>query len=268
MNILSRELRAGRKTFFFWSLGLFFLVFAGMAKYTGVAADEASFNALLAQFPRVVLAVLGITGVDVEAPGGYYAVLAFYAVICASIYGVSLGANAVNREAVDKTYEFIFTKPRSRAAILAMKLTAGLIFLSLFAVLNYLCSIAAVAMLKLGGDADMNRAAVLFSVSVFLVGLVFFSLAACLCASVRRPEKGALYGNLCFLAAFLVGVVCDMLESPGALRLLSPMKYFLPADLLAGKLDPVYLFVILLLCAVLLAAAFWRFNKKDLNAAA
>jgi len=97
MNILSRELRAGRKTFFFWSLGLFFLVFAGMAKYTGVAADEASFNALLAQFPRVVLAVLGITGVDVEAPGGYYAVLAFYAVICASIYGVSLGANAVNR---------------------------------------------------------------------------------------------------------------------------------------------------------------------------
>ena len=82
--------------------------------------DGASLNQLLARFPRVVLAVLGISGVDVETPGGYYAVLAFYAVICASLYGASLGAGAVNREAVDKTYEFLFTRPRSRAAILSM----------------------------------------------------------------------------------------------------------------------------------------------------
>lgn len=264
MNILRRELKAGRKAFLFWSLGLFFLVFAGMTKYTGIAMDGASVSELLAQFPRVVLAVMGIAGVDAETLGGYYAILVFYAVICASLYGSSLGASAVNREAVDKTYEFVFTKPRSRTAILAMKLTAGLVFLALFAILNYLFSMAAMAVLKF--DTDISRAILLFSVSVFLVGLVFFSLSACLCAAVRRPEKGALYGNLCFLAAFLIGVVCDMLETPGALRLLSPIKYFLASDVLAGRLDFAYLLVVFGLSAVLLSAAFWRFNKKDLSA--
>lgn len=264
MNILQRELRAGVRTFFFWSLGLFVLIFAGMTKYTGIAADSASVGKLLAQFPRVVRAVFGIAGVNAETPGGYYATLIFYTVICASIYGVSLGSSAVNREAVDKTYEFIFTKPRSRAAILAMKLTAGLIFLLLFAVLNALFSLAAMAVLKLG--AGMDRAVVLFSVSVFLAGLVFFSLSACLCAAARRPEKGALYSNLCLLAAFLIGVICDMLDSPGALRLLSPMRYFLPADLLAGRLELFYLLIALCLSAALLTTAFLQFDKKDLNA--
>ncbi|MEA4947003.1 MAG: ABC transporter permease subunit [Oscillospiraceae bacterium] len=264
MNIFLRELKASRKAFLFWTLGLFFLVFAGMTKYTGVAMDGASLNQLLARFPRVVLAVLGISGVDVETPGGYYAVLAFYAVICASLYGASLGAGAVNREAVDKTYEFLFTRPRSRAAILSMKLAAGVVFLLLFSGLNYLFSVAAIAVLKL--DADIGRAVALFSLSIFLVGLFFFSLSACLCAAARRPEKGALYGNLCFLAAFLAGVVCDMLDTPGALRLLSPLKYFLPSDLLAGKLDFAYLLLILGASAALLAAAFLRFGKKDLNA--
>ena len=68
------------------------------------------------------------------------------------------------------------------------------------------------------------------------------------------------------LTAFLAGVVCDMLDTPGALRLLSPLKYFLPSDLLAGKLDFAYLLLILGASAALLAAAFRRFGKKDLNA--
>lgn len=236
-----------------------------MTKYTGVAVEGASFNELLAKFPRVVLAVLGISGVDVQTPGGYYAVLAFYAAICSAIYGVSLGAGAVNREAVDKTYEFLFTKPRSRASILSMKLMAGFLCLLLFSVLNYVFSVSAIVALKL--DADINTAIVLFSVSVFLTGLFFFSLSACLNAAVYRPEKGAQLGNLCFLAAFLVGVACDIMEKPRALRLLSPMKYFLPGDLLVGKMSPLYLAVILTLSIAFLAATFLYFNKKDLSAA-
>lgn len=45
------------------------------------------------------------------------------------------------------------------------------------------------------------------------------------------------------------------------------MKYFLPGDLLVGKMSPLYLAVILTLSIAFLAATFLYFNKKDLSAA-
>ena len=75
MNILVRELKAGRKAFLFWSLGLFVLVFMGVVKSTGVTADGGGLAALLDSFPRVVLAVFGMVGADIGTFGGYYAVL-------------------------------------------------------------------------------------------------------------------------------------------------------------------------------------------------
>ena len=136
MNILKRELRAGRKTFILWTIGLFFIMFAGIAKYTGFSG-EANITELFDSFPRIVLAVFGMVGLDVTSLGGFYSVVVYYGIICAAIYGVSLGCRAVNEEAIDKTYEFIFTKPRSRSFILGMKMLSAFIYLTLYSILSY-----------------------------------------------------------------------------------------------------------------------------------
>ncbi len=266
MHILKRELRAGLKPFLFWTLGLFVLVFAGMTKYTGIEAGGVSVNELLAQFPRVVQAVLGVVGIDIGTLGGYYAVLAYFALICISIYGIHLGGNAVSREATDKTYEFIFTKPRSRSYILLMKLAAGFLYLIAFSALNYAFSVGAVA--TLGLSENLHVEMLLFTVALFLVGGVFFALSAFLSAIARRADRGGFYGNLCFLMAFILGMVYDMLENGGLLQLLSPFKYFLPADLLSGRLDPVYAALCVGLSLALLAGTLWSFDRKDLSAVA
>jgi hypothetical protein len=101
MNILKRELRDGLKPFIFWTIGLFVLVFAGMTKYMGIETSGSSLNELIDKFPRVVLAFMGMVGVDINTFGGYYAILVYYALICAVIYAIHLGSNAVSRETVD-----------------------------------------------------------------------------------------------------------------------------------------------------------------------
>ena len=265
MNILKRELKAGLKPFLFWMIGLFVLVFIGIVKYEGLSSGGGqSMSDLLATFPRIVKAVLGITGVDAFTLGGYTAILTYYVLICAVIYAVHLGSAAVSREAVDKTYEFVFTKPRSRAFILAMKLTAAWIYLALFCVFNVIFSILAVQSLKT--PENITSQIMLFTASVFLIGSVFVALSAWMAAASKQAEKGSLYGNLAFLYAFIFGVVYNMLENPGILKLISPFSYFNPVDLLNNKLDPVYIGLSVVLSVLFLWLAFVKFKKKDFTA--
>ena len=264
MNILKRELRVGLKPFIFWTIGLFLLVFAGMTKYTGIAVEGVSISELIAQFPKVVLSTFGIVGADMETLEGYYAMLSYYTMICVSIYAIALGATAVNRESIDKTYEFLFTKPRCRTYILKMKLLAGFVYLIGFCLLNYVFSIAAIATLHLSDN--INNEILLYTIAIFLVGILFLGISVFLSAITNRTEQGTLYGNLCFLFAFVVGIIYDMLENGGILRVLTPIKYFIPSDLLAGKLSVLYATLCVCLTIALILMALNIFDKKDLRA--
>jgi ABC-2 type transport system permease protein len=263
MNILKRELRTGLKPFILWIIVMFLLVYIGIVKFEGATGGEVNMSELIAQFPRIVLAVLGIVGVDINTLGGYTAILTFYVLICAVIYAVHLGSNAVSRESIDKTYEFVFTKPCSRSRILAMKLAAAWIYLALFCVLYAIFSVKAAASIKTA--EDITSAALLFTLTIFLIGSLFIALSAFLAAVSKRADKGSLLGNLAFLYAFILGVVYDMLENGGFIRVISPFRYFVGSDVLSGRLDPVYIALTVLLSAGSLYGAFVFFKKKDLN---
>lgn len=262
MNIFRRELRAGRKAFLFWMIGMFLLCFAGIVKYQSYSVGG-GMDELLAAFPRVVLAVMGIAGVDVNSLTGYTALLFYYVLVCAVVYAVILGAGAVSRESIDKTHEFLFTKPRTRGRILGAKLAAAGALLTLFCLMNAVFAYGAVATLKSGENVTGVIAAC--TLAVFLISLLFLALSAFLATLAQKPEKGSLYGNLAFLAAFVLGVVYNMLENPGALRLVSPFNYFTSADLAAAHINPLYVLYAVVLTAILLVGAFRRFEKRDLT---
>lgn len=263
MNILKHELKSGLKPFVFWMIGIFFLVFAGVGEFQGISAGGGDIMELLNQFPKPILAVMGMNGVDINTLGGYTSILYYYVLMACVIYAVHLGSSAVSRESIDKTYEFLFTKPCSRAHILKMKLIAGWIYLFLFCVLNILFSIMAVATLK--SSESITSLAVLFSLSAFLIGSMFIALSAFLAALSKQHEKGSLYGNLAFLYAFILGVVYDMLENGGLLRLISPFKYFTASELLENTFNPLYAVLTVVLSGLFLFGAFRAFIRKDLT---
>lgn len=261
MNLFLRELRTGRKTFLIWTVGMFALCFVGIIKYQSYTASGAM-TELLASFPRIVLAVMGIMSLDIGTLSGYTALLFYYILICTVIYAVHLGTAAVSRESVDKTYEFVFTKPRSRSWILARKLGAAYLYLVAFCILNGVFSMLAAAYLNTGEAIGQEVA--LFSLSTFLIGALFTALAALFSAGAKRPEKGALWGNFAFFYALILGMTYNLLESPGLLRLISPFQYFLAPDLIAGRFDILYTLVTLLLTTAFLRQAFHIFSRKDL----
>lgn len=261
MNLFKRELRAGWKAFFFWSLGMFVLCFAGIVKFQSYTASG-SMMEMINAFPRIVLAVMGAVGVDMGSLGGYTALLFYYVLVCSCIYALHLGNFAVSRESVDKTYDFLFTKPRSRSRLLGAKITAAYVYYAAFCAVGG--AFAVLAVHTLGTSERVTGEIWLCALGVFLVGSLFLSLAACFSAYAMRPEKGAALGNLAFLSAFVLGVVYNVLEKPGLLRLVSPMSYFPSAELAAGTLSLPYAALALALTAAFLTLAFRRFERKDL----
>ena len=261
MNIFRRELRAGLKTFVFWMIGMFVFCYVGIVKYESYTTSG-SMTELLASFPRVVLAVMGAVGVDIGTLGGYTALLFYYVLICAVIYAVHLGSSAVTRESVDKTYEFVFTKPCSRSHVLKWKLICAYVYLLLFSISNGIFAQMAVGYLKT--SESIAPQIWLCSLMVFLIGVLFVALSAFLASAAKKPDKGMLYGNLAFLYAFILGVVYNMLEDPGLMKLITPFNYFNPADLVAAKLDPVYASLTLVLAAGFLFLALAKFRRKDM----
>lgn len=254
-------MRAGCKVFVFWMIGMFVLCFVGIIKYESYSTSG-SMTELINSFPRVLLAVMGVVGVDISTLGGYTALLFYYVLICAVIYAVHLGASAVTREAVDKTYEFVFSKPCSRNRVLGMKLAASYFYLLLFCVFNGLFAIMAVGYLKT--PQNITPQIWLCVVTVFLIGALFVALSAFLASCAKRPDQGMLLGNIAFLYAFILGVVYNMIENPGLLKLIAPFNYFSSADLVAERLDPVYAVITLVLTFVFLLGAFSKFRSRDL----
>lgn len=261
MNIFRLEMRTGRKAFLFWMIGMFFLCFAGIVKFKSYSVGG-GMEELLAAFPRVALAVMGLAGADINTLTGYTALLFYYVLIGAVVYAVIQGAAAVSRESIDRTYEFLFTKPRARARILAAKLGASCVYLALFCLLSGVFVYGAVATLKTGEPIGGVIAAC--ALAVFIVGLLFIALAAFLATIVKKPEKGALYGNLAFLSAFILGVVYNMLENPGLLRIVSPLNYFTSSDLAVGYINPFYALLAITLTTAFACGAFRRFARRDL----
>jgi ABC-2 type transport system permease protein len=261
MNIVLKEIRFGLKPFLFWLLGMSFLLVAGMTKYTAIEGG-ADITVIFEQFPKIILAVMGMGGgVDITSIGGYYSVLMYYSFIVVILYSVHLGTSAVNRELIDKTYEFVFTKPRTRTFILMRKVWVGLGFLAVFCLMNIPLSFLGLSIIKTRGEDTgfvfTNTAA------LFFVGLVFFALGVFWSATLRKPERGATATNLCFLVGFIAGIIYDMYEEAGALQVISPLRFFTPQDLLDGKVDPVFAAGCVAATGILLFLGFRNFEKRD-----
>ena len=277
--ITIRELQANIKPLLVWSLTIILFNIAGMMKFEGIAAgDTEAVRQLTEAFPKVALAVMGISGLDMSTFAGYYAVLEFYVGIMAAVYAVALARNAVLREMVDGTYEFLFVRPVSRSTILTAKFVAALVDAIAFAAVNLVSSLACLPMLGDGsgsgggvgaGHGLDDGAAVIwrFSLWLFVMMLVFGAIGACASLVSSVPARGAAVGNGSVIVAYGAGVVYDMFSDHDAsvvARILSPFRYATPDEVIAGHVPVPFAVLAALIVIAGFTATYIVFNTRDL----
>ena len=262
MHVMLRELKAGWKPFLFWVTGLFFVIFAGIAKFEGLKEGGEAVKAMMESFPRILKAMFGMVGLNPISLEGYYGILMYYVLICAAVFGMNLGSGAIGREVEDHTAEFLFSKPMKPDKILRDKLLADGIYLIIFCLLNIAFSLA--ALMTLGKKENIYGEIFAYTTVVFFVGLWFFTLNVMLSVTAGTAKGGSTAGMIVLLIAFISSVLYDMFQKADFMRFFTPFRWFLPQQLAEGRVNIGITLTVTAMCILFLVIATKEIGRKDI----
>lgn len=162
--IYKMEMKRNLKLFLIWSLSLAGVLLLGMLFYPAISADG-----LLTQMDSLfenpmmsgVMKAFGVA--DISSLGslmGFYVTYnSMYNILLGCIFAAILAGNLLAKEEANKTAEFLFTRPVSRATIFWSKSAVMVTYLFILAIVFFLVSIMAMEVVK--GDSprqlDISR---------------------------------------------------------------------------------------------------------------
>lgn len=264
MNIFVRELKAHWKSLLGWSIAMILLIASGMAKFTSLGPDGQNANQLFGAFPKPVLVILGIQGLDLSTAIGYFGVIFLYLQLTASIHAAMLGSEIISKEERDKTSEFLFVKPVTRLRAVTEKLLAGLLNLIVLNAVTMASSIAMVAVYA--NNYHNNNLIIMMMAGLFIMQLIFFALGASLAGYFKNPKLPSIVATTILLVTYIIWVIFDLNSKLDFLKYLTPFRYFDASVMIGdGHLDLFYVALSLVITTVLIIVSYLSFNKRDLK---
>jgi ABC-2 type transport system permease protein len=263
MNIISRELKAHRKSLIWWSVGMFLLILTGMTKFTGFANSGQSANDLFKGLPALS-AAFGVESVDLTTAIGFYSILLLYVMIMTSIHASLLGAEIISKEEQGRTVEFLFAKPVTRRHVITSKLIAALINVATLNIVALVSSVVIVSAFNKG--APVTSKIMLMMVGLFFVQLIFLSVGMAAAAVITRAKLAAPIATTILLSTFFLSMWLDITSRYPSLKYLTPFKYFEGKVIInSNKIDLLFAVISLVIVAVMMVAIYVRYNGRDLS---
>ncbi len=264
MNIFLRELKAHRWGLLFWSIGIVFMVGAGMAKYAAFETAGQSITDMLSQIPQGVQAVFGMTGFDLSTASGFYGMLYLYVVVMGTIHAALLGANLISKEERDRTSEFLYAKPISRSQAVTSKLLAGLVNVIALNLVTLVSSLYFVDYFS--KEQAITEDILLLMAGMFFLQIIFFSIGALMAGVMRKSKAAASMATTVMFTAFLLSYLVNMNESLEFLKYITPFKYFDAALLMSnGGLDLGYVAISAVIIVAAIVGTYRFYSARDLS---
>jgi ABC-2 type transport system permease protein len=264
MNLFKREMKANRKSLIIWSIGVIFMVASGMAKYSSMEGTGQSMNALMADMPKSLQAIMGTGSLDLSTPIGYYGVLFLYLAVMAAIHATMLGSNIIAKEERDKTVEFLLVKPVSRTRMITSKLIAALVNILILNAVTFASSVGMV--LKYAEGESVTGDISLLMVGMLILQLIFLVTGTAIAAVFKNAKKATSLATGVLLFLFIMSIAIDLNEKLDGLKYLTPFKYYdAKLVLKEGGFEPLYLSLSAFLLLGLTIVTYVFYRKRDMN---
>lgn len=260
MTLIKHELKAGKNSLIVWSaiiafmMGLCVLIYpqmgSQMSEISGMFANMGSFSA-----------AFGMDKINFGEFSG------FFAVECGNVLGLGgaffaalLGITVISKEEKEHTAEFLLTHPISRTAVIFHKLCAAVLQLI---ILNLaVAGITALSVFIVGEKPDIYRLFLLF-LAYFIMQLETCAICFGVSAFISSNSAGIGLGTAALF--YFLNIVANLTEKAEFLKFISPFGYTDGANIIAnGKIELKYLASGLIFTAIGIAAAFYKYNKKDI----
>lgn len=261
MTILKHELRQGRGSLIIWTLSIALLMGTCILIYPEMADEMADVGDMFGNMGGFSAAF----GMDKINFGSF---LGFYGVECGNILGLGgglyaalVGVGALSREEQGHTAEFLLTHPVSRTRVVGEKLCAALLQV---VALNALVTAFTVGSIVIIGEEPEWGTLALLMTAYFLLQVELCAVTFGLSAFVGRGGMGIGLGLACGM--YFLNIVANLTEKAEALKYITPYGFADGADIITEQtLNGGYLAVGALLAAAGIAAAFWRYGRKDIS---
>ncbi|MGL4623266.1 MAG: ABC transporter permease subunit [Culicoidibacterales bacterium] len=263
MRLFLHELRMSWKVALWVNLGTALLVYVGIIKYTGLASDPAASTDLIAQFPKVVLAVVGMGELDISTLGGFYGVLLFYVILIGAAYATSLGINCIAREENEQTIEFLLVKPIARWQILGTKFIAAIFWLTVFLGASAIATLLGLQMIE--GGQEISQQVWLATASLFPRFGLYLGVGLLAATFFNKATTGGLLGYTFYALTWILSTFYLMFTELEWFQYLTPFQFYPTQQLL--DLDwswPMTLYSVGLMIVVT-AVGFWRYQTTDVR---
>ena len=261
MTVLLHELRLNRTALIIWSCAISFMLGVCVIIYPEMSAQMNEVSAMFSEMGAFSSAF----GMDQLNFGEF---TDYFAIECGNVLGLGgalfaavLGASALAKEEREHTAEFLLTHPLSRRRIVTEKLLSAVtqVFLLNAAVI----AVTAVCIFAVGVDADLTALTLIFT-AYLILQLEIACVSLGLSAFMKRGSLGAALGFV--FATYFLNIVSNLTEDLEPLKFVTPFGYTDGSYIVPERaLEIKYLAVGLVISAIGIAAAYWKYTKKDIT---
>ncbi len=262
MNIFWREFRAHLKSLLIYSLIIFLFTVTGFTKFK-TYAENPEMLAMLEQMPKAVLEALNMTVFNLTTLSGFYGIMHIYYALILGIAAVMWGSEVIAKEERDKTVEFSLVLPVTRNRVVTAKLFAVIVHSILLlgvTVLSFFVSSRSYT-----PDEGFWDFFYLSIAGLFLLQMIFLAIGIFLGCAMQQYRRTGAVAIAVLLATYFLSVFSSLHEKVEFLQYFSPFKYA-DAGMIwrKGRIEPIYLWLSLLIMAICIGLAYWRYNRRDL----
>ena len=263
MTLVKHELRQGKNSFLIWASAIAMLlavcvflfpemkgemdgisdVFSSMGSFTAAfGMDRLDFGTLIGFYAIECGNVLGLGG-------------AFYAALC------SVGV--LSKEEKERTAEFLLSHPVSRVRIITEKLIAVLIQITTLNLIIYAISVGSMAMIS---EEIPWKEVNLLHFAYYLLQIELAGICFGFSAFLRKGSAGVGLGIAVMM--YFTNLIANIAEVAEFLKYITPFGYCEGADIVSnGCLDGALISIGLIFGIVGIAAAYWKYTRKDIHSA-
>jgi len=261
MNILSFEFKRHLKMTIFFALFLAIFSSGILFFYIYIKEDLDMMMEFFDRFPAPMKAMMGSEVSIVTKPLGLFSFIYSFISLIPAIQAIYLGLSIHGSPFSEKTSEFIFTKPASRARHFVMKVFSGFALLILETV--FFIAVLALVLFFMGESDDSASTLLWFADAFLLTQVVFFALGTLL-AYLFMGIKCYLSVSLGVAAFFFAISAFAVSGNTDKLKFLTPFQYHrFDSVLLNGYLDSDLFFFSLLIITVLFGISYFRLTSAD-----
>lgn len=262
MNIFFRELKANLKSLLIWSAVIALLIIMAVAKFSAFAGDPELLK-MLDSMPPALLEALSMRAFNLTTLSGFYGIMLIYFALMSAIAAAMWGSDIISKEERDKTVEFSLVLPVSRSRVITAKALAALVNCIAFVLITW--GVSFVATLSYKPDAAFYSFLALEMQAMFIIELIFLAIGLLLGCAMKQYKRSGSTAVAIILAAYFLSILAAMNANLDFLKYFTPFKYFDAGELFrTGRMNGTYLVISAAIVVACVAAAYWRYNRRDL----